>query len=334
MSNLRSFYWRRVARVYPLYLVIFFVALFFGARAVNWTTGFLQVTLLHGYFQGMASVVPPSWSLTVEMAFYLMAPWLLWLCAMAAGRFRQAWLRVGAQAVALGVVTVILLAIGLVMRALSMRYLEPTAAGYQFVPTASYMLFGTVNGFFGMFAAGILLALLLHETDWLERIYTRRTLSLVVCVVALVTMVGLLHLSRVGEYRQTEVALYLTYLGFGLCTCALIVGLMNPAHMLSRLFSLPLLVYLGHISYAFYLIQMNAWFNGLAWRPSITLFPEREPLWLYMLVLYVLANLVSAALYEFVEKPLHRLMTGRPAQWTQALQPLLRTKTVQQPQNQ
>ncbi|MEM6528255.1 MAG: acyltransferase, partial [Chloroflexota bacterium] len=96
VGGLRSFYRRRFARVYPLFLVVFLLALIFGLRKTNVTDLFIQLTLLHSYFERFPAIVIPSWSLTVEMMFYLMAPWLLWLCAASSKPFRAVWLRVSA----------------------------------------------------------------------------------------------------------------------------------------------------------------------------------------------------------------------------------------------
>ena len=78
------FYWRRVARIYPLVVVTTLVALpvFYGptAFAKPWDLGAvtLSLVLLHGWFSGIPQIFfagnPASWSLSCEAFFYALFP--------------------------------------------------------------------------------------------------------------------------------------------------------------------------------------------------------------------------------------------------------------------
>jgi peptidoglycan/LPS O-acetylase OafA/YrhL len=81
-----------------------------------------------------------------------------------------------------------------------------------------------------------------------------------------------------------------------------IVALTSPSAWPSRVLALPIFVYLGKISYALYLIQMAP----LRLQALFGL-PTAAP-WIQVAALYAGMNVVSALLYELVEKPARKLI--------------------------
>lgn len=95
----RRFWWARVARVYPLYLLSLAVAwpLLLHARTPITNSGMLQeqgatVLLVQAWNPWLPFVWnPPTWSLSVEAALYLAFPFAVgWVCALC--RRRSPWL--------------------------------------------------------------------------------------------------------------------------------------------------------------------------------------------------------------------------------------------------
>ncbi|MGW1836518.1 acyltransferase family protein [Streptomyces sp. NPDC002067] len=76
----RQFLRRRIVKIYPNHVVTFVIAMVLFAWATNtWKQGLPNFFLLHTWIpdpKTFQSVNPPSWSLSVEIIFYLCFPWL------------------------------------------------------------------------------------------------------------------------------------------------------------------------------------------------------------------------------------------------------------------
>ncbi|MFJ2404866.1 acyltransferase family protein [Streptomyces xanthochromogenes] len=76
----RQFWRRRIVKIYPNHVVTFVAALALFAWAKNtWKQEVPNLLLLHTWIpdaKTFQSVNPPSWSLSVEIVFYLCFPWL------------------------------------------------------------------------------------------------------------------------------------------------------------------------------------------------------------------------------------------------------------------
>ena len=90
---LRDFYLRRVTRIEPPYVIAlcFWVAAFGASGVVPWGALFRRfpasLFYLHNAVYGQPSLVmPPAWSLEIEVQFYLLAPLLMRVFALRRGR--------------------------------------------------------------------------------------------------------------------------------------------------------------------------------------------------------------------------------------------------------
>lgn len=267
---------QRFARIFPLYTLLLFMTI-----GVNAMTGhpmslrliLLNLSLLKGFFEKAAfSGIPQSWSLTVEICFYAVAPFLFVHLP------RWGLARVSAGLVCLGL-------IGWVMA----RQLNEAAHG--FLGSAPFVLFYTFFGRAFDFLVGMWLARHWHQNQLPRRRWTTvfGLISIVVCVSwqmglpTLTTNPICLAGSELVCYN------YLLPLGIG----ALLLELIDQPSFIQRLLSQPIMQALGRSSYAFYLIHTGVLSRGLQ-KLGIT---ESGFLFGWLLILAYL-------LYRLVEKPL------------------------------
>jgi peptidoglycan/LPS O-acetylase OafA/YrhL len=80
--SLFDYFWKRIARIYPLYLFLLFINLVWPFRPATIQSAIrpealLAIFLLQGYFNEgrlIVRIIPTAWTLTVEEAFYALAP--------------------------------------------------------------------------------------------------------------------------------------------------------------------------------------------------------------------------------------------------------------------
>lgn len=91
--SLRKFYQARLARIYPVHLLTFYFAIAFelknfeAAPGRTIAEGLLNITLLHGFSPVGGRFNGPSWSLTPEMVFYILVPFIWWaVCRFQVGK--------------------------------------------------------------------------------------------------------------------------------------------------------------------------------------------------------------------------------------------------------
>jgi peptidoglycan/LPS O-acetylase OafA/YrhL len=299
-----DYFTKRVARIFPLYYVVLGLTLalsgkpfdVLGQRLPEWT-------MAQGFFW-LSLAIPTSWSLTVEECFYALAPVVFALVAAAGGlRRRWAWVAI------LGAVIVGLLGSGEVL----VHFSQATglAARSGFLGSERLMVIYTIFGRFGDFAAGIVGGLAYLRGDvpgWWRRSDASRLGALLFALAFALFVGALLAMDRAGGVFGTGYAAGWKYNpAVAVASAIAIVALTCPASWPARILSAAPLVYLGRISYALYLVQMTAPARRMLL--GITLASNAGR----VLLLYVAMSLVSALLYELVEKP-GRTLTLRAAE--------------------
>ncbi len=245
---LGRYYTARFIRIFPVYwLVLAGYAL--TVAPVDWAALGWHAVMGHGFIAEYRNAInTPMWTLPVECAFYLVAPFLFVSMRRLRARFDPpspatrslSW----AHAVSLFVFTVGLLGIGA-----AFRLINPNDDGWWK---------GTLFGRFAQFGLGVLTGLLLADV----RSGTIR-LHRAAGNVFMVAAIGLLYVQTQildrfdaagGLPTQSGAFYYAVKMSLAVPACLLILAAVCDSVWQRFLASRPL-VYLGAISYALYLIQ-------------------------------------------------------------------------------
>jgi peptidoglycan/LPS O-acetylase OafA/YrhL len=288
---------KRVARIYPLYYVLLIATLIIGGTPFFTKQSLVNWTLTQGFFSGLAfSGIPTAWSLTTEESFYLLLP----IVFLSIARFVPGIRSTPRSELAhlsklLAIWTMGLAFIGLVLIEVSKRTGLSAQAG--FMSDIHVAIYTTIFFRFFAFAIGILSARLYQRAlvNWWQAgrgkakalAYSTAALS----VLSLLVLVYLMNRAG-GIYRAGWFYNYLVAVSSAL----LILSLTNEHTLVSRIMSLPFLVYLGRISYALYLVQLTPVASSAI--KSVSAFLGMSG-WA---IDYLTVSCVSAALYEVVEK--------------------------------
>lgn len=269
----KRFYLLRFARIVPLYwglLAVLYLLqwLLKTDDTASVSEQLFNFSFLKGFIPSLVfSGIPQSWSLTVEMGFYALAP--LWISWMAERRWPA----------------VVVLYCCFVLGLFSV-----------YKNNLTFGSFYTIFGRFFEFGAGICAALWVRQQKELPT-FRFKTLTAsaggIGLVIAYVLAVHRWHFSAF----YTEWLLYNFLLpiaaGFGL------VGLSTERTFLSGLLSNPLAQLLGKSSYAFYLIHLGPVAIGVQRYVS-----GNE------LILMILLWCIAYVLYQWLERPLYRLIVN------------------------
>lgn len=233
----RIYLQNRFARIYPLYILLLLFTV--GSRAwsghpMDGITFLLNGTLLKGLVDSYKfSGIAQSWSLTVEITFYILAPLLFGLLK----RWGALWLTVG------------LFSTGLLGWA------------YGFFTPLPFVLFYTFFGRSFEFIVGMWLARRWHQHR-LPSFSHALLAGLLIGMVCLFSQVQVaLFTTQPATLVWTEVILYNFGLPIGIGLVCL--GLLTQTSVARQLLSHPFLQTLGRSSYAFYLIHSGVVANGL-----------------------------------------------------------------------
>ena len=297
------YYWKRVLRIFPVYLVTAVIALSLIPEndGLGWADWLKTLTLTNIYFdERLPAGLTQMWSLSTEVAFYVVLP-LLTLIGVGRRAVRPR--------------RIVLL--GLVMWACSLVWLGGVSG---MVPGAEDRAVNEwLPAFLGWFAVGILLAALhvLHSSGAAPRLVGRAVdelgqlpgvcwvLALGLLVVASTPVAGPTLL--VPPDDSDAVVKNLLYAGVGglLVFSGIFV---RPGSRYGAVMSNPRLRHLGHISYGIFCIHLPL-LHFVLWITGYTLFDGHLlQIWSLTLVLSVIS---AELLYRVVEMPTMRLRNWR-----------------------
>lgn len=291
----RRYVWRRLARVYPMYLVLNTSILLYTYWPVPPGQGghtallvFLSETLLRGFSSTLKYVgLPQAWSLTAEECFYFTLPILLVL-----------WRRYGVRGAAAFAGSILF--IGLTLTAVCRG--RPALHGFfgSFHHLFNFMFFGRVLEF----TLGVGLA-----RWWNNRLTESRpgwpwrtTLSLALMLAGGVVLVKLNSPFDWYDGNVLPATIALNVVFYPLCMTLLLAGLLTESTWLRAFLATPLLDALGKRAYAFYLIQIGL--LSIWWRAQFG--------WGHYIGWQLLATVLMAELvYRGLEEPARRWVLAR-----------------------
>lgn len=236
-GELKRFYLLRFARIIPLYWLslmgLYLLQWFLKSKdTATFSEQLSNFLLLKGFIPALVfSGIPQSWSLTVEMCFYIMAP--LWIGWMAERR----WMAM------IGLYCFFVLGLSLLYK-----------------NNLTFGSFYTIFGRFFEFGVGIYAALWVRQQKKLPTFQFKTLTALAGGIGLVILYVLAIHWWHFSAF-YTEWLLYNFLLpiaaGLGL------IGLSTEKTFLSGLLSSPLAQLLGKSSYAFYLIHIGPVAIGL-----------------------------------------------------------------------
>lgn len=272
----RDFYYKRFIRIYPMYflalVLIIFIAFFMNYGSFNFDTLLLHFSMLQSWFpKHVMNLNFPGWTISVEMFFYLMFPFILY-------RFKKCcmnmilWLSYSVWLISF-----------LIFFGISFFINEETVIVKAIL---LYFPLWHINGFiFGMFCGKLIVEPITTKTKKL--VFFNFILGLGTAILILI----------IGEKR-------LCYYGHnGLFSPLFVVGcyyLANSKGWLVKLISKKTFLVLGEASYALYILQWPVYIFAMLLLDKKALMASDFYLYLSMLLV------LSILFYRFYEKPLHR----------------------------
>ena len=231
---LAKYFANRFARIYPVYFLLLSVAVCLHHDFSPWVL-LANYTLLHALFYQTDIIIQPTWSLTVEECFYLLAPAFMILTR----RYHFT--------AAFALASLMLLA------ALGISKLDSV-----FLHTPMFVLSTTFFGHFVEFFAGVYLALAVLKVEKsgpIEAPGVKFTLTgLAGVVVLLAAMLAVYHHPPANHFGLT-IVLINNFL-IPLPIVLLYWGLIRENTILARLLSHNVFGLLGRSSYSFYVLHM------------------------------------------------------------------------------
>ncbi len=288
MNRSRNFYnymVNRFARIYPvlfLVMTINFIAYqskdAFAHQAIpnGWLYYVGSLSFLRGFFAGFYDFfVAQSWSLTVEESFYVLCPFILWLCR------RSKY-------------NVIYLPLGFIGMGMMIVHFAANSLPYGFFTDYRFLFNFTFFGRCIEFFTGIALAIWYKKNKPAVKKGTRFTSLGILGIIACVWGLSLLHTGNVyGDYFPGGIVinnLVLPVAGIAV----LYRGLLSEKNGVTRILASPAFVLLGRASYIFYLVHVGIfteWFFQ---------YFSKNPV-----LLFVYLNLLSILIYKFYEHPIN-----------------------------
>ncbi|MDR6159103.1 peptidoglycan/LPS O-acetylase OafA/YrhL [Chryseobacterium sp. SLBN-27] len=263
----RDFYRNRVARIYPLYVVG--LLLYFVTRYdFSFYKTFLYLSGVQSWIPGKALILNfPGWSISVEFLFYLLFPWL-YNYLYSKGN-KSIW------------VIAVLIWIGTQvfsnLYTNSLSYKGPHTDSHEFI---HYFPLWHINEFLIGNLAGLLFVRNRREKNH----------DLAIALLFIGILLSLIFIPL--NFHNGLMAVFFVPVIY-LISC-------NNG-VISKVFSLKPLEFLGEISYAIYIIHIPVLYivRSLLW-DYFQVSESNVIFWIYILVLMF----VSAVFYQFVEKPM------------------------------
>lgn len=267
---LKDYYVSRFARIYPLFFSVTLISLILlKSNPLEW---FLSLTFLKGFFSEYKFIViSQTWTLTVEMVFYFLAPFIFILAK------KGGWL-------ILQFILIFLLGVLITSKGELGSLLE-FISGHLFL--FSYTFFGRSFEFL----IGISLALMVLKKGVKINPGKFTYLGLVGIVLTII----LISSFQTGDFRYgifTAPGLLVHNFLLPIFIAIFFLGLIIEKTYLAEILATPIMQLLGKSSYAFYLIHLGI---------LAELIPDFFRFNLF--TFFIALNFFAVCLYFFLEKP-------------------------------
>ncbi len=284
--SLFSYFVNRFARIYPVYFLIVSIAIWHN-HDFRPLLLFKNYTLTHALFHNMKDVlVQPSWSLTVEECFYLLAPLIMLLIR----KFNY----------------FISLAFGVGMLLLAILI---SVAPFSFLHTPTFVFTTTFFGYFFAFYAGAWLALHILKKEEAGRVKRKGiTYTLIGSVGTLIALAAQVYIYRFPVSQNIPALVGVNNFVLPVPVTILYFGLITENTLLARVLSGKLLGLLGRTSYAFYLLHQL--FIDLIALPYLSKYFEGHYN-LFVIVSFIAVQIMALLIFVFYEEPLNKFIRRR-----------------------
>lgn len=312
----RAYAWRRFLRIVPAFWVaVTVIAVWIGVEnaftphnvLVNY--GFLQL------YRGTshANVIPQGWTLCVEVAFYALLP--LWALTMRHAPGRDFRGRLRSELVVVSLV---------IAGSLAWNAVLVYGGFVDRIPFEPTPILAALPGYMDHIGLGMLLAVL---SVWFQRRggplpeplrFLARFPSVCFAIALAAIWIGAARIGLTG--RQGELYSHGQYIERHVLNSVIAVAMVLPAvfgdsreGLTRRILGSRVLVFLGLISYGFYLYHVAVIDQLISWK----LYDVSFSFWLWYLLAGLGAVVLGALSYYLVERPalsLKRLVPPRPRQ--------------------
>lgn len=268
----QDYYRNRVARIYPLYVVGLLLYLLTRYSDFGFYNVFLYLSGIQSWIPGKALILNfPGWSISVEFLFYLLFP-LLYNYFYVKGN-KSIW------------VIVILIWIGTQVFSnlyiSSSSYKGPHTESHEFI---HYFPLWHINEFLIGNLAGLFFVKNRKEKNY----------DLTIVLLFIGIMLSLIFIP-LNFHNGLMAVLFVPAIYMISCNNGVV----------TKVFSIKPLEFLGEISYAIYIIHIPLLYilRSVLW-DDFKISQSNTVFWIYMLVLMV----VSAVFYEFIERPMRNYL--------------------------
>jgi len=279
--KLRQYFVNRFARIYPVYFLLVSIAILLRHDFHPWFL-FKNYTLTHALFNNISSrAIQPSWSITVEECFYLLAPLFMYLVR----RFNFITALTSAA---------LLLCCALLFSSLKTSFLH----------TPGFIFSITFFGHFFEFFCGIFLALLVLKKERKGPIATAGKRYTLMGIAGIAASVSILVLSNnMNDPLQAVQFIAVNNFILPVPVALLYYGLITEKTMLAHFLSFKWMGLLGRTSYAFYLVHMLV-IESIAAPFMAPYFTNCRNL--YVLLVFLLTQIIAWFIFVFYEEPLNK----------------------------
>lgn len=278
----------RFIRIFPVYLIILSISYY--------DTGFPKTALIfynYTLFKGFSDKynldgIPQSWTLTVELCFYVLAPFIYSLCKKSIGKS-----------------FIYLLGLTLTTLAIGYSWYFVNGNPEKWLYNWLFIFNSTFFGRFVEFFCGMLLAIFLrNENKWMIEL-PKKNLTLISCSFLFLSLfcISLFEIDTYDQGTEHIAGLLIRNLILPIFICLFLLGLITETTWLSAILSTRVAILMGNASYIFYLVHIGYVNRKIVRFHFIN---DRN---------FILLWLISITGYLLIEKPIYNFARKRIKQW-------------------